>query len=428
MSRYIAVFSAHPTELFEFAHLLAPKVEHCPPDGLILEIPVRYEQDTLNRLSQFIGNHSVQIGGASTRTAAILAAKNRPGTLIPHGKETQFLSALPLASLTTYVEIDQQTLATFSQWGIQTLGELGALPENALISRLGQKGLLLQKIARGEDTDLFAPYTPPVEFEERQQLEWALNNLEPLAFILGGMLESVCSKLRAHGLAMEEIELRLCLVDSTWFTRSIRLALPMQDPKVILSLVRLDLQSHPPQTGITEIAVKARPTRPRFFQHSLLHPTAPSPEKLSKTLTRLKSLVGDDNVGSPILLDTHRPDAVELRELDLSSRSRRTKQGRARTGVSIPGQEASSPESAGRKAPLQLSLRRLRPAQVTRINPQEIITCAGPWKSSGDWWTDEEQIDGWSREEWDVEMVDGGIYRIYWDNRSRQWFLEGIYD
>jgi len=54
------------------------------------------------------------------------------------------------------------------------------------------------------------------------------------------------------------------------------------------------------------------------------------------------------------------------------------------------------------------------------------VTCAGPWRSSGDWWTGTNHE--WSRDEWDVELQDGSICRIYWDHCKKAWFLEGIYD
>ena len=32
-----------------------------------------------------------------------------------------------------------------------------------------------------------------------------------------------------------------------------------------------------------------------------------------------------------------------------------------------------------------------------------VITSAGPWRASGDWW----DVDGWARDEWDVALGDG---------------------
>ena len=49
---------------------------------------------------------------------------------------------------------------------------------------------------------------------------------------------------------------------------------------------------------------------------------------------------------------------------------------------------------------------------------------AGPWFTSGDWWLE----DFWNREEWDLEVSEKGIFRIYQDRLSNRWFVEGSYD
>ena len=38
-------------------------------------------------------------------------------------------------------------------------------------------------------------------------------------------------------------------------------------------------------------------------------PPSPEPEKLEITLARIRNLVGANNVGAPMVLDTHRPDS-----------------------------------------------------------------------------------------------------------------------
>ena len=39
-----------------------------------------------------------------------------------------------------------------------------------------------------------------------------------------------------------------------------------------------------------------------------------------------------------------------------------------------------------------------------------------------------ERVEGWNRDEWDVALADGGIYRIYRDRSRDQWFVDGIVD
>jgi protein ImuB len=48
---------------------------------------------------------------------------------------------------------------------------------------------------------------------------------------------------------------------------------------------------------------------------------------------------------------------------------------------------------------------------------------AGPWRASGDWWDA-----AWSREEWDVALESGGLYRLYRDRMRDAWFVEGELD
>jgi protein ImuB len=53
-----------------------------------------------------------------------------------------------------------------------------------------------------------------------------------------------------------------------------------------------------------------------------------------------------------------------------------------------------------------------------------VASAAGPWRTSGEWWDPHH----WSRDEWDVALADGGIYRIYRDRSRDRWFLDGIVD
>ncbi len=405
-SRFIAVFSPQRGRLLEIAHRLSPRVDLYPPNGIILEIPVRCEQEVINGLAPWITEGS-RIGGASSRAAAILAAAVCSGTFVPYGRESSFVAGLPIASLNIWPETDPVLLKTLEHWGIRTLGELAALPESALAARLGQRGVRLRRFIRGEEDLPPEPHQPERRFQVSRELDWTIYLLEPLTFVLSSMLDELCAELRGQGLAVETLHLSLRLEHGGKFEHRFRPAIPIQDAKNLLSLLRLELQSHPPGAGIRAITLQADPARARIFQHSLLQPGAMHPEKLARTLSRLKTLVGEDRVGSPQLADTHRPDSVRLGEFQ---------------GGSLP---AVPPEPNGEN---RLTLRRLRPPQAIELRGEEILACAGPWRSSGDWWLEGGASDGWSRDEWDVELTNGGIYRVFWDHIRRRWFLEGVYD
>lgn len=407
-SRFIAVFSRQRGRLLEIAHRLSPRVELYPPHGLILEVPVRFEQEAIHGLAPWITAES-RIGGGATRPAALLAASACSGTFVPYGRETEFIEGLPVSSLDFHPDADPKLLQTLDQWGIRTLGELARLPEAALAARLGQPGVRLRRFIRGEDDGRPDPRQPERRFQVSRELEWTIDQIEPLTFVLSGMLEELCAELQTHGLAVETLHLSLQMEREEVFERSLRPALPLQDARTLLNLVRLELQYRPPAAGVRAVFIAADAARPRVFQQSLLQPAGPAPEKLARTVSRLKLLVGEDQVGSPQILDTHRPDSIRLEEFQW------------RPGRVPPAPERPVPES-------RLTLRRLRPPQPIELRNEEILACAGPWRSSGDWWLEGGAADGWSRDEWDVELTHGAIFRVYWDHVQRRWFLEGTYD
>ena len=52
----------------------------------------------------------------------------------------------------------------------------------------------------------------------------------------------------------------------------------------------------------------------------------------------------------------------------------------------------------------------------------EVAALLGPYRLSGDWWEN-----GWSTEEWDVQMREGGgLYRL--SRQGEEWLVEGCYD
>jgi protein ImuB len=90
------------------------------------------------------------------------------------------------------------------------------------------------------------------------------------------------------------------------------------------------------------------------------------------------------------------------------------------------------------RSSLQIALRMFRPAleaavRVKQERPAEVaatgvrgtvLTASGPWRSAGEWWTETR----WVRDAWDIDLSDGGVYRIYLQLDLRRWFVEGVYD
>jgi protein ImuB len=409
MPRFVAVFSNDLAQIIALAQVLSPRVEAHPPDRVILEISERQESKVYAQILETL-NQPFRLAVASTRTAALLAASQaEPGIIVPCGKEREFLAPLPVQILSLLgMPLKREVLITLRNWGIQTLAELASLPNTELVARLGPSILDLQKTARGEDCSLFQPFIPEIRFEESQELDFTLISLEPLNFILSNLLERLGARLFETGQAAETIHLNLKLEDGSYYQRKVRLASPIRDPKVLLSLLRLDLQTHPPAAGIAGLHLEIDPVPFQVFQYTLFQPPVPNPEKLSRTLARLSALVGEDNIGCPVLIDSYRPDGCHLQPFALGGKQEAEK----------------APNLSSSKTPPLLALRRLRPPVFAQVQKTEIVAWTGPWRSSGEWWEET----SWARDEWDIQFKNGTICRFYWNPENRRWFLEGIYD
>ena len=328
----------------------------------------------------------------------------------------------------------------FEKWGIATLGDLAALPADALASRLGRRGTALQRLARGEDLCPFVPDADIPRYVERLELEWPIETLEPLSFVLPRVLDSLSAALERADRGAAAIRLELRLTDRSTHVRLLQLPSAIRDARVLRTLLLLDLESAPPAAAIDVITIEIDPAPARITQFSLLTRALPSPETLSTLTARLSALVGASRVGSPALADSHRADAWVI-------------------GRYAPASAASPLRRDRPGGLLEPVLRRRRPpvairVSVTRGQPVHVassrcgVPCgavdhaAGPWRTSGEWWTqgtDARRAEGighctaathtyWNRDEWDVALKSGAVCRIYQDRTTDRWFLEGVYD
>src|SRR3984885_12515851 len=268
-------------------------------------------------------NLRVRVAVSANLEVAVHAARGFAGiTVIPEGEEARYLSGLPVQTLAPSAE----ALETLERWGIRTCAALGALPMLELSERLGQEGVRLQELARGAHARSLVLAEPPEILEEEMELDDAVEDLEPLAFVLGRLLDQVCARLATRALSAAAIRVRFDLGDAfekeeqvrgknpvtvatasaKTYEKVLNLPVPMRDSKMLLKLLRLQLQADPPPGAIVKTTLGEDPARPRSTQNGLFVPNSPDPEKLELTVARLAKLVGNSNIGSPELTDTHR--------------------------------------------------------------------------------------------------------------------------
>ena len=437
-------------DLQRIAKAFAPDLETVGPDAVVFSIAgLRRLMGSPTAIAGEIAKRAQErgltgsIGVARTRDLAILSARTRQGvTVVDPGKELDWLGTVPLALL----PLDAETISLLQLWGIETLEQFCALPEAGLQERLGPDAAFLHRLARGEWDRPLALARPEERYEERIALEHALDNLEPLLFLLSRLLHEFCERLDRQTMSVSEIMLMCELERADPVHYSIKLPVPARDARLLLRLVQGRLESGPPPARVKAFTLSLLPVAPRFLQHDLYEPPRPEAAKLDRTLAKIRGFVGQDRVGTPELIETHRPDAWRLTLLpDLDSQARESRASKRSVGREI-GWAAFG--WAGRAPAWGLAFRYFRPARQARVVTErgspvyvtagevqgKVGESAGPWVKSGNWWSGE----AWSRKEWDVALVDGGVYRIYLTQALREpveadrfraeWYIEGSYD
>lgn len=461
--------SAHAA-LLDLGWSASPRVEDTAPDTILLDLAglaslSGSDEAIAHRLSQQAASLglAVHVAVASNVEAALLASRGFSGiSLIPAGEEAQHLGRLPVTALSPSAEI----LETLERWGVHTCAALAALPVIELSERLGQEGVRLHELARCASSRSLVLATPGHSFEEEMELEDAVEELEPLAFLLARLLGQLCARLEARSLAAAAIHTKFDLETSfekdflrandsrqkplsKTFEKTLSLPVAMRDSKTLLKLLRLQLQANPPTAPILKIALAAEAARPRVAPGGLFLPALPDPEKLELTIAQLANLAGDSNVGSPEMVDTHRPGEFQMRRFhspgETPEAGRKTRKNNYANPANHKKNEARDAKAKRAAAvfrvfrpsvPASVELCGGRPSRVRfRGVSGRVVAASGPWRTSGDWWRE----DGWHNDEWDLEIffpsnsnppppAQRGLYRIYFDSIRQSWFVRGMYD
>lgn len=357
---------------------------------------------------------------SSNLDAAVCMAKGlRPGVaveVIPQGKEAAALAELPIGVL----DLSESMAETFSAWGVRTLGMLAALPEKNLVARIGQEGRRVWQRARGELPHLFQPVEPPLQFAEQMELDSPVELLDSLLFVLGAMLDQLIVRANARMVALAAVTVVLNLDGGGTHTRTVRPALPTNTKQLWIKLLHLDLEAHPPPTAVLALTLDAEPGETSKVQLGLFSPQLPEASRLDVTLARIRAIVGEENVGRAVLLDTHAPGAFRIEAFRVIGEE--------------DGTEASSE--------LRTAARQLRPAESVMVALEagrpvsfnfrgqqfHVARAYGPWFAAGDWW----QATLWSQEQWDLVARAGDVAMIcccmVHDLLQDGWQMVALYD
>ena len=495
--------SAH-SALLDAAESVSPVVESGASGCVWLDLAglnrmYSGEEEIAAELTRCVRKVGMQpsVGIAANKELAHLAARCGGVRAIEAGREREFLDWLPLDMLDLGKSDRGDDLeTTLARWGMRRLGELARLSPDAVGTRLGRRGVELVRLARGGSYAPLVPRRRAEFFAETIELEYGIENLEPLGFVMRTMLERLAERLSLRGLVAGDITLAFGMSGHRSCSRRVAVAAPSNDIRAILTLINLNLEAAPPEAAVESLRIEIAPRVPRPAQTDMFLPPSPAPDKLQTTIARLAALCGPGNVGAISAENSHRPEAMRLDPF-------------------APPAPPPIPENAPAKNVTQLVIRAIRPAReievmCSREIPEfvrgenlgaRVISIAGPWRRDGEWWLDGladthadssdknknnpaasehglERHDGrmfgahprevsaqnlktisalnpapsptphlngasaadagmetngarkcgFARDYYELALEDGGVYRVFRDLKSDQWFLDGAYD
>ena len=426
ISRSLPTERAARTVLLECTSQFSPRIEEVFAEntcGFILDIsgterlfgpPLQLAQ-SLRAAILGAGFRASICVSSNFDTARIKSESTRGICIIPHDHESSAIADIPISAL----RLDEEHYETFVLWGIRTLGELAELPEEELVTRLGQQSTSWLKLSRGIAEHTFHPLEAAFELKEHIEFENHVEQLDSLLFIGANMINNLVSRANGRALCLASLMVSMSLERSLAYKRELRPAIPSNDRKFLLKLLQLEIGSHPPQAAVSSLTLIAEAGQHAKVQLGLFTPQAPEPSRLDVTLARLKALVGPDRVGSPALMDTHRSGSFTIETF------------------AVPDQSSPRHDAVSR-----ISLRRMRPPHILRVRLHsrapvafrdgmdlyEVQVAYGPWHSSGCWWS----VNQWEMEEWDVMATnktgESAGFLIVHDRLSNKWLLDAIYD
>ena len=241
-----------------------------------------------------------------------------------------------------------------------------------------------------------------------------MEDFEQLIFLLNHGLEKLFGDIARLALSTEQLDISFKLRNKTSKAYEIKTSFPTLERAFWLKLVNLRVALDPPESDIIAVNVVAHFTKPRPAQKGLYAVSRPEPERLLLTVNKLKKLVGEENVGVPVILNERLAEPFAL-DADKMPEGRERLEIKAEKAV-IAFNYFHPPVRA------EVLVRDGSLIFVkTRYFEGHVSEYSGVWKSNSKWWDR-----SWKTEEWDVEIENKGIYRL--SKAGNEWFLVGEYD
>ena len=402
-------------ELLSAAHQFSARIEMLE-DGVLFDVgglerligtPDRIAQKILENLKT--NNISGNIAVANTVDTAMLLARQNKGLNHTIASPDEF-QKLPLQNL----GIENDSIGIFNELGINNIEDLRQIPVDDLINRYGRDFQKVLDVVRQNDKSFLTPNIKESKTTWNYDLDFAVDDFEQLIFIINHGLDDLLAQIATLGLSTEHLDISFRLNNKTERNYEIKTSFPTLEKTFWLKLINLRVSLDPPEAAILSVVVAAHFTRPRPNQKGLYAVSRPEPENLLLTAGKIKKLVGECNVGVPVLLHQRlsEPFMLDAGRLPQGKETLETRPEKAIISFIYyhPPVRAEVLVRDGRLIFIK-----------TRNFSGHVTEYSGVWRANSKWWDRD-----WKTQEWDVEVESGGIYRLC--KVDKEWFLAGEYD
>ncbi len=407
----------HRAELLSVAKQFAYRIEMLE-DGILFDVSgleklIGNDKQIEEDIKKELGKHQI-FGSVAVNshlnTSILLARQNQD--LSSKSNILSNFGKLPLQNL----EIDRNTLGVFNALGIKRIEELKMIPSDQLISRYGQEFRDVIDVICEKDQRSLTPNLKENNIAWKFELDESVTNYEQLVFLLNRGLDVLFQSAKSYGFSTEQIDVCFGLINKTEKLYEIKTSFPTLEKKFWLKLIDLRISFETPEAEIISLGVTLHFAKSRPVQTTLYAAPKPTPESLLLTVNKLKKLLGKENVGVPVLLNQRLTEAFTLDAEKLPS-GKESKESTTEIAFPIVAFSYFKPPIS---AQVLIRDKRLIYLKTDRFCGR-VEQYSGVWKANSRWWNVV-----WRTNEWDVEIENGGVYRLC--KREKDWFVVGEYD
>lgn len=372
-----------------------------------------------------------------TAEQAARKATAQDSLIVPVDGSPTFLADLPVGVLG-----DREMVSLLERLGIRTLAEFTALSHRDVLTRFGERGSWLHRLARGRDVRVASSRRPPLELTQRVGFEPPLTTIEPIAFSSRQTADRFVDELTRHGLVCSELRIEVRGTDG-WLGSRVWAHPRWFSPSDLVDRLYWQLQGSPAPEPVIEVRFV-----PEAIESSGHHGEglwgSTTDERIDLGVARLQGMLGPEAVLVPRVGGGRSPAARQ----QLTPWGQAEPGGRRRDTVALPWPGSIPPPAPARifatpqpaellsadgqsvrltdRGALTSTPARLRTADHGpdhRSRELLIDAWAGPWPIDELWW-DPRSARHVARCQ--IVAVDGTAWLVV--TEGDQWWVEASYD